>query len=476
MTINDRTRLLSLVFSTVTAGAMVTACSGIDGLPDEPNDRVDAGQDAAPSVDATLSDAGVAEVDAQVSDAQSTQDATVDAGLAADSAVDDAAADASVDAGPCQAEDNGAFCTRQGKNCGTFSGFDNCGTLKTVASCGVCSSYYESCGGGNLPNVCGCAPESDWAFCTRTGHSCGSASGTDNCGNARTATSCGGACPADAGAGDAGAVDASTVQRWTFTNCTATGAMGPTQAQCDGAYLGTILAGSVSVNAGIQSWTVPATGTYRIVAMGAQGGGGGGKGALIQGDFEFNPGSRLRIIVGHRGSELVSVASQLATVSGGGGSYMFDNTDAMLIASGGGGGDIKCDSVTVCECYMHGVGNSPTAVRGCGRVTQVSTSSGSFITFICSYGDPSDPSPISVGCVSRDAGSERCFANDVEGSFGGGRVGLSCQGGGGGGFAVGGRGNSAPGGGGSSFSAGNNPVNFSGYRTGDGLVTIERIR
>jgi hypothetical protein len=220
MTINDRTRLLFLVFSTITAGAMVTACSGIDGLPDEPNDRVDAGQDAAPSMDATLSDTALPEVDAEASDAQSTQEATVDAGLAADSAVDDAAADATVDAGPCQAEDNGAFCTRQGKNCGTFSGFDNCGTLKTVASCGVCSSYYESCGGGGQASVCGCLPESDWAFCTRTGHSCGSASGTDNCGNARTALSCGGVCPADAGAGDATVGDGGGVQESDPELCT----------------------------------------------------------------------------------------------------------------------------------------------------------------------------------------------------------------------------------------------------------------
>ena len=461
MTINDRTRLLSVVFSTVTAGAMVTACSGIDGLPDEPNDRVDAGQDAAPSVDATLSDAGVAEADAQVSDAQTTQDATVDAGLAADSALDDATADASVDAGPCQAEDNGAFCTRQGKNCGILSGFDNCGTLKTVASCGTCSSYYESCGGGGQASVCGCLPESDWAFCTRTGHSCGSASGTDNCGNARTATSCGGACPADAGAGDAGAVDASTVQRWTFTNCAATGATGPTQAQCDGAYLGTILAGSVTVNAGIQSWTVPATGTYRIVAMGAEGASGGngphaGLGAQIQGEFQFAAGLAVGVVVGHFG----------LGASGGGGSFAITAPSTVLVAAGGGGGGAPWHP-PLCECTIDGIGFSARASMGCGT----DVNNGNY--FVCAPGD--SPSNALPQCLEGQSAAS-CFEGA---SFG--RAGASVGGptnnggGGGGGYMTGGRGNMYGGGGGSSFSSGDNPANLSGVRAGAGLVTIDRL-
>ncbi|HET7262272.1 MAG TPA: hypothetical protein VFK60_10700, partial [Casimicrobiaceae bacterium] len=61
------------------------------------------------------------------------------------------------------------------------------------------------------------------------------------------------------------AVQAAT---YTFTTCGATGATGPTQAACDTAYGGAI---TVTVSGGIQSWTVPATGTYHVVATGAQG-------------------------------------------------------------------------------------------------------------------------------------------------------------------------------------------------------------
>ena len=195
--------MLSRTFPLI-AGALA-ACSGIDGLPDLPRpDAVDAGvtvplADSSDAADSTLPDASVADGGADGgADAARPDDA------GPDSTVVDAAIDATIaDAGPCVAEDNGAFCTRLAKNCGAVAANDNCGTARSVASCGTCSSYYESCGGGGQASVCGCLPESDWAFCTRTGNSCGSASGTDNCGNARTAPSCGGVCPADAGAADA---------------------------------------------------------------------------------------------------------------------------------------------------------------------------------------------------------------------------------------------------------------------------------
>ena len=58
---------------------------------------------------------------------------------------------------------------------------------------------------------------------------------------------------------------------WTFTNAGATGRFGPTQAQIDANYSGTSLEGAVTINAthqGIQEWTVPASGTYRIEGWG----------------------------------------------------------------------------------------------------------------------------------------------------------------------------------------------------------------
>ena len=79
----------------------------------------------------------------------------------------------------------------------------------------------------------------------------------------------------------------------TFTNAGAAGASGPTQAQINSAYSGTILEGAVSnpsADDGYQLWTVPVSGTYRIEARGAQGGINelaeqGANGAVMLGDL-----------------------------------------------------------------------------------------------------------------------------------------------------------------------------------------------
>lgn len=92
----------------------------------------------------------------------------------------------------CAAETDSAFCSRLGKNCGGATARDNCGRDRTVASCGTCTAP-ETCGGGGTANVCACQPETDAAFCSRLGKTCGPATGADNCGASR-AVSCG-ACP-----------------------------------------------------------------------------------------------------------------------------------------------------------------------------------------------------------------------------------------------------------------------------------------
>ena len=59
---------------------------------------------------------------------------------------------------------------------------------------------------------------------------------------------------------------------YTFTNCGATGELGPTQTECDASYDGTNV--NVTINTrGIQEWTVPQSGVYKITAYGAAGGG-----------------------------------------------------------------------------------------------------------------------------------------------------------------------------------------------------------
>ena len=53
-------------------------------------------------------------------------------------------------------------------------------------------------------------------------------------------------------------------QTYTFTNASATGATGPTQAQVNSAYATNNLNGLVTSNSGIQIFTITTGGSYRI--------------------------------------------------------------------------------------------------------------------------------------------------------------------------------------------------------------------
>lgn len=125
---------------------------------------------------------------------------------------------------------------------------------------------------------------------------------------------------------------------YSFTNATATGRFGPTQAQVTSAYTGTTLAGSVTVSPqGIQAWTVPTSGKYSISIAGAGGGGDtAGKGAVLYGEFTFTQGTILKVLVGQLGTSTSNFAG-----GGGGGSFVWNSasTTEPLIAAGGGGGD-----------------------------------------------------------------------------------------------------------------------------------------
>ena len=62
-----------------------------------------------------------------------------------------------------------------------------------------------------------------------------------------------------------------TGNTYTFTNCGVEGYLGPTQNDVDIEYAGTNLENAVTSNLGIQTWTVPVSGTYRIEGWGAAG-------------------------------------------------------------------------------------------------------------------------------------------------------------------------------------------------------------
>ena len=125
----------------------------------------------------------------------------------------------------------------------------------------------------------------------------------------------------------------------TFTNCSKTGKYGPNQTECNTAYSGTNLNGEVTVNNGIQEWTVPSNGTYTIVAYGAQGGGPqGGLGAKISGQFTLSAGEVIKILVGQQGEKEDTYDRN---ASGGGGTFVTKsphNINSILVIAGGGAG------------------------------------------------------------------------------------------------------------------------------------------
>lgn len=131
---------------------------------------------------------------------------------------------------------------------------------------------------------------------------------------------------------------------WTFTPAGVTGRNGPTLAQCQSAYSASTFASNTSwfnVVSGIQKWTVPKTGVYRIQAAGAPGGkasdsyagstsqGLGGNGIIISANFYLVVGDILYILVGQHGGDTPTVGTT-GILEGGTG--MNSDTDA-----GGGG-------------------------------------------------------------------------------------------------------------------------------------------
>ena len=125
-----------------------------------------------------------------------------------------------------------------------------------------------------------------------------------------------------------------------FTNLGASGRFGPTS--LGRYYAGQDHDGQVTLSSGIQQWTVPATGKYRIEAIGAAGGYDTyrnsaqyrGRGAKMLGTFSLSKGEVIKILVGQEGG--INSASQSS--GGGGGTFVVRGSNSPLIIAGGGGG------------------------------------------------------------------------------------------------------------------------------------------
>ena len=81
----------------------------------------------------------------------------------------------------CGPESDNAFCVRTGSACGSVQDTDNCGQIRT-ASCGQCGTGWYC----NAQAQCACSSESAAALCARKSKTCGAFSAADNCGRSRS--------------------------------------------------------------------------------------------------------------------------------------------------------------------------------------------------------------------------------------------------------------------------------------------------
>ncbi|EOO44539.1 glycine-rich protein [Bacillus cereus] len=240
---------------------------------------------------------------------------------------------------------------------------------------------------------------------------------------------------------------------------------------------------STGQSGAILKWTIPNDGVYRIVAMGAQGGGAnGGKGALMSGDFILRKNQVLSILIGHRG---IYSESTYKIGGGGGGTFIAKENLPLLIAGGGGGytytwrdldgypGEIsKLASEVPGGKPSKGEGNGASHGGGTGGAGGAGFNTNGFndTQYGESYG--------SAGIRFLSGGLGGKGYNDCHGGFGGGGGGGYSGGGGGGGYTGGhGAGNmgSPISAGAGSYNIGENQTNTRGYKSGHGLVQITFI-
>ena len=275
---------------------------------------------------------------------------------------------------------------------------------------------------------------------------------------------------------------------YTFSSCGATGAQGPTQTQANGTYsTGNSLNGSVTVTGnGIQQFTVPTTGVWKIEARGASGYpfGAGGRGAIIYGEVNLNAGDVLKIVVGQIGNFCTSGGN--LQYGGGGGSFVARlNNTPLVIAGGGGGSHASTYTPSTADGTISTSGNtgagstSGTGGTGGGGGAASSSANGG----AGFYGDGGGTTGPALSFTNgASGGNVGCspYANGGVGGFGGGGGTQSYnnnRGGGGGGYSGGGGGQLGQpacwGGGGGSFNAGTNQLNLSGANTAsNGLVIL----
>ena len=244
----------------------------------------------------------------------------------------------------------------------------------------------------------------------------------------------------------------------------------------------------------IQTETITTTGTYDIVAYGAQGGDGGstvgGLGAEAGGDFVLNAGAVIEVVVGGAGDSGVAGG-------GGGGTFVreiFNGTSPvhtpLIIAGGGGGGGFGASnggagSINTSGDAGAGSGGGAGGSGGHGGAGggQAGGGGGGYIGGAggARGGGATNGSGGNGSTYTGGAG----YSANGAGGFGGGGGGGFNGGGGGGGYGGGGGGYGANGsfsgtgagggGGGGSFDVGTDQVLVAGENAGNGSVAINML-
>jgi hypothetical protein len=116
---------------------------------------------------------------------------------------------------------------------------------------------------------------------------------------------------------------------FTFTTLSTSGYLGPASTLVYSNPPWTT--GQFNISAGIQQWTIPATGLYQVTAAGAYG---TVAGRVIQGNVVLAQGQILSILVGQRPTAVVDAV----TLGGAGASFVVLGTTPLLVAAGGDSG------------------------------------------------------------------------------------------------------------------------------------------
>jgi hypothetical protein len=234
---------------------------------------------------------------------------------------------------------------------------------------------------------------------------------------------------------------------------------------------------NMSIN-GIQEWTVPRTGTYRIDATGAgqwstrQ----GGYGARVVGDFSLTQGEIVRILVGQRGNNGGGAGATYVTRS------PHNSNGSILVVAGGGGGGHSNGF----QSYTAGLGTSQNGQTSPGGGSGGSGGNGggsSAASGGSGFFGAGGQGPASSNSQSYTGGGRGAYRyggsgfSQGNGGFGGGGAEGNSHGGGAGGYSGGGGSNPFPwhGGGGGSYNNGSNQTNQDNIQDNEGRVVITRL-